>query len=348
MEGEKYMNSEPSGCYIIDDDYNIISVNKAGRRIYPQRQRGRKCYECLMGLNEPCGPCPVHAHVEGPHTYVDPIRHISEMVDKVDFELEGTGPCHALVFSTVESEEAFAATLPTSQRGLRDLALIKALTSDYYDVFSVRMSDQSTRLFRHNSQPVETAEDNSQIYSEVNERYISHYVLPEDREEMRENSRLENIIELLRKSESVTLHYRVLLNGELHYFYRKNVRIGNAEDFEHIVIGVACEDEIMLSLERNRELQAHISLMEYDTETTLLTKEAFFIRASHLLDEYTDRQFDLCILKLENLGLINHQYGTAAGDRLIRLIGHLLKAYESDTMCIAYMSNGVFVSISEA
>ena len=64
-----------------------------------------------MNLDEPCGPCPVVAGRKGPTSYVDPIRHITEVVDAVDIDIDG-GECHALIFSTVENEASFAATLP--------------------------------------------------------------------------------------------------------------------------------------------------------------------------------------------------------------------------------------------
>lgn len=81
------MNNESSGCYVIDAEYNIVNVNATAKRIYPQIVLGKKCYACLMGLDSPCGPCPVASGRKGPTTYTDPIRHISEIVDAVDIDV---------------------------------------------------------------------------------------------------------------------------------------------------------------------------------------------------------------------------------------------------------------------
>ena len=77
------MSEKSSGIYIIDENYNVTNVNKTIMELYPSLEVGKKCYQCLMNLDEPCPPCPVANHVQGPQTYLDPIRNIYETVDAV-------------------------------------------------------------------------------------------------------------------------------------------------------------------------------------------------------------------------------------------------------------------------
>jgi len=78
------MNTHSSGYYSIDKDYNILSYNDTAKQLYPNLQPGVKCYKALMGLDSPCPPCPVALGIQGPKTYLDPIRHIYETVDAVE------------------------------------------------------------------------------------------------------------------------------------------------------------------------------------------------------------------------------------------------------------------------
>ena len=62
------MSDTSSGAYVIDEDYAIVSFNDTIKGLYPQLEVGEKCHRCLMGLDEPCPPCPVANHVFGPRT----------------------------------------------------------------------------------------------------------------------------------------------------------------------------------------------------------------------------------------------------------------------------------------
>lgn len=62
------MSDTPSGAYVIDEDYTIVSFNDTITGLCPQLEVGEKCHRRLMGLDEPCPPCPVANHVFGPRT----------------------------------------------------------------------------------------------------------------------------------------------------------------------------------------------------------------------------------------------------------------------------------------
>ncbi|MGN0363746.1 MAG: hypothetical protein ACI4ET_13015 [Bilifractor sp.] len=122
------MSKKSSGTYIIDENYTVISVNQTLRELYPSVQPGKKCYQCLMHLDEPCPPCPVANHIQGPQTYLDPIRGIYETVDAVEVELPDGKLGHALVMSTVGESETISARLPRTRNELN-----KLLEQQYFD-----------------------------------------------------------------------------------------------------------------------------------------------------------------------------------------------------------------------
>lgn len=344
------MSSHSSGCYVIDSEYNIVNANDTALMLYPQLKIGKKCYACLMGLDAPCGPCPVANGVKGPCSYVDPIRNITEIVDAVDINIDSHGPCHMLIFSTIENEAEFAATLPTSAEDLKKLALIKGLTLDYYDVFSVKINDGSMLIYRLNCKPLDPNSIYNGVidYVEGMETYIQKYVFEEDQDMMRESCKLSYIKEALTESESMILHYRVMLDGELHYYYRNIVRIGDADAFDNIVIGVACEDEAVKSRERQLALQNTLRKVEVNATTGLLTQEAFFIHGDQLLKKYEDTSFDFCFLKIDNLDAISHQYGPIVRDQVVKGVGELLKSYMNEKTRTAYFGEGAFACLVES
>ena len=209
------MSDMSSGCYVIDSEFNIVNMNETASTIYPGLKVGEKCYKCLMGLDEPCGPCPVVNSKKGPKTYEDPIRGISEVVDAVDMPVEGHGLCHALIFSTVGIREELAAKLPVSSGELSDMALVRVLNE-----------------------------------------------------------------------------------------------------------------------------------IEFDTLTGLYSREAFILRSEKLLKEHPDMEYDFCISRVSNLHTINHQYGSAMGDKTLALIGRLLSMHGTDYNCIGYIGDGTFASFT--
>lgn len=145
------MSEISSGAYVIDDDYTIVSFNDTIAKIYPQLVKGEKCHKCLMGLDEPCPPCPVANRIYGPQTYMDPIRGIYETVDSVDIVLEDGRPGHVLVASTVGESEVISAKLPRTDGELQRL-----LEQKFYDTVTDGFSRQgfireTERLFEQES-----------------------------------------------------------------------------------------------------------------------------------------------------------------------------------------------------
>ena len=340
------MQNVSSGCYVIDDSYNIVLVNETCRAIYPQVEIGKKCHACLMGLDAPCPNCPVAAGRHGPNTYLDPIRNIAETVDALDVELEGHGPCHALVFSTVGEPAVVAASLPRSEEELQALSLIQALAIDFEDVFSVNLSTGTTRLFRHAGSAITPVSDlyGDMPYEETVRQYAARHVHPDDRQRMVAESSLAGIRALLSQGETGRLHYRVILHGKTHHYFRKLVRVGPADAFTYVVVGVGCEDEAVRSFQERQELEQNLLEVESDSLTGLYTREAFRLHAAELLAAHPGEPYDYCICKMENLSTINRQYGRATGNRLLGLIGRLLKEWETDNNCIGYWGGGVFAS----
>ena len=336
------MEAISSGCYVIDADYNVVSVNDTAHELYPHLAVGEKCYRCLMRQQSPCKLCPVYNGVKGPRTYTDPIRGIVESVDAVEVPLEGHGLCHSLVFSTVGKEELYAKTLPTTNDELRNLALIGALTVDYQHVISIDTATRRGTIYRKFGRQSVPQESPDFDYEEQLDQWIDAYVHKDDRESIRRQAQLENIERVLSGSEAMVIHYRAVTGGSLHYHYAKFVRVGPADAPQGIVIGIGGEDESVRIAQQKAQLERNLSLVETDLLTGLYTKEAFFVYGEQMRRDNPDRDFDFCFLRLDNIEQLNRQYGRPAIDALLVQIARLLEAYKNDFTCLMYLGSGVF------
>lgn len=338
------MEAISSGCYVIDADYNVVSVNQTAHELYPHLMVGEKCYRCLMGEDSPCKLCPVNNGVKGPRTYTDPIRGIVESVDAVEVPLEGYGLCHSLVFSTVGKEELFAQTLPTTSDELRNLALIGALTVDYRHVLAVDTSTRRGTFYRKFGRSIEGGSGSAAEfdYEELLDQWIPTYVHKDDRARVRKDAQLDSIERVLSHNEAVVIHYRVVADGELHYDFAKFVRIGTEGSVRGIAIGIGNEDEGVRIAQQKAQLERNLSFVETDLLTGLYTKEAFLIYGEQIRRDNPDRDFDFCFLKIDNLEQLNRQYGRPAVDGLLVQIARLLETYRNDFTCLMYLGSGVF------
>ena len=238
------MEKLSSGTYVIDSDYNIVSFNKTAEMLYPMLRKGEKCYKVLMDRDCPCEVCPVYHKIMGPRTYLDPIRHLYETVDAVEIPMEDGSTGHALVFSTVGQREQLAKELPTDVEGLRLLGVINALSKDISNLYEVNRQTREVTVFRSTAVAKGQVDEHLMAsgYDAAMDAYIAHNVHPDDQDEMRRVTAFESLCQALSTDDSVTYHYRVLRDGETHYYYMKCARNGSAQSFSSIIFAFANED----------------------------------------------------------------------------------------------------------
>lgn len=215
-------------------------------------------------------------------------------------------------------------------------------------MFTVNLPGDGMILYRLNSKPLkdDSVYKGDLLYKEQMDAYIDKYVVPEDKQMMQEQCSAGYIAQTLKSTESFVIHYRVMLGGKLRHFYRRIVRIGDADSFENIVVGVADEDEAVAANEKQISMENTLRLVELSSTTGLLTKEAFFIYADRVMANYPDTDFDITVLRIENYEALGHQFGVTAQNKVMQTIGEILQGYQSEKKCIAYMNNGTFASVT--
>ena len=240
------MNTHSSGYYSIDEEYTIIGFNDTAKEIYPNLQKGIKCYKALMGLDSPCPPCPVMNKIYGPRTYLDPIRKIYETVDAVELKLSDEKVGHAMVFSTVAEGERLASAIPTGEKALRLVGAINLLASDYVAVYGVSRQTGAVSVYRSQYQlegdekSIDRDTDDRMQYDILRETFIKKYVHPDEQAYMFEQTELSMVQERLSQTSGFKLHCRIKTT-QTHYYYLMIARDGEVERYEDFVIALVCE-----------------------------------------------------------------------------------------------------------
>lgn len=127
---------------------------------------------------------------------------------------------------------------------LQLLGVINVLCNDYTRIYSVRRSDHHVQIFRFADRAAGVRDFiyTDETYEPVVDTYIKQNVFIEDQSRLRRAMEFDNVCERLQKVPQFVVHYRVLRNGEIHYYYVKMARIGEADSFDTLVVAIANED----------------------------------------------------------------------------------------------------------
>lgn len=127
---------------------------------------------------------------------------------------------------------------------LQLLGVINVLCNDYTRIYSVRRSDHHVQIFRFADRAAGVRDFiyTDGTYEPVVDTYIKQNVFIEDQSRLQRAMEFENVCERLQKVPQFVVHYRVLRNSEIHYYYVKMARIGEADSFDTLVVAIANED----------------------------------------------------------------------------------------------------------
>ena len=236
------MKQSGSGTYVIDDDYTIVTYNDVAEKLYPQLEKGKKCYACLMKRDTPCFNCPVQNNIKGPNSYVDPLRNVIETVDAVDVPLEDGRQGHALVFSTVEAAENTSGI--SAANDLRLVGIINALSINYTMVFSVDIGSHYTQILRSEKDVLGIHEalklDNT--YENVLRTYVEKNVFEKDKKKVLENLKFTTCVSRLQSVDSFKIHFRAVIHNEIHHYYCKVVKASQNKTIHAFILAFSNED----------------------------------------------------------------------------------------------------------
>ncbi|MBQ0027698.1 MAG: EAL domain-containing protein [Lachnospiraceae bacterium] len=220
--------------------------------------------------------------------------------------------------------------------------IINVLSYGIGDLYTVDVNTKEVTVYRQagDARGISTGFKQHMSYEGLIETYISHNVYADDRNNMREFTVFKALCAALKKRKSITFHYRVMRENELHYYYLKCARVGEADSFDLIVFAFVLEDDDVFE----REMRKY---MEIDELTGLYNRQAFYRRAQKLLDDNPDDIFDIAISDVANFKLINSVYGEGIGDEVIKYLGKFFLENTENGICARY-GGDVFVGFAKS
>lgn len=183
---------------------------------------------------------------------------------------------------------------------LQLLGVINVLCNDYTSVYSVRRSDHHVQIFRFADRAAGVRDFlyTDGTYEPTVDTYIEQNVFIEDQSRLRRAMEFDNVCERLRKIPQFVVHYRVLRNGEIHYYYVKMARIGEADSFDTLVVAFANED---MDVHRN-EMNAFLKPGGTAGRRKLLIVEDNELNRE-ILTEILEDDFDILAAENGEIGL---------------------------------------------
>lgn len=205
----------------------------------------------------------------------------------------------------------------------RQYNIIEALSREFEDVFLLDFKKQISTTFKLRGSIVPEEQRQTQDYSQACEHFISHYVYDDDKEQVKEKLRLENVLQRLKENPSFMVPFRMSYDGNLHYFQFLFAKVMDmTDDEDRVIFGYQCIDEYA---------KMRIDLYT-DALTGLRNRRSFYHEIQQILDRRQQRIF--YSLNLHDFRRINLVYGPKKGDTLLIAIADALRdAFPDQVIC---------------
>ena len=187
-------------------------------------------------------------------------------------------------------------------------AIINALSREYQNVYFLNLEDGATRIIKTTdfvSEDLNEKENQRFFYPQIFKEYIVSIVHPDDQEEIEKTLCLEHLREVFRTKDEITGSFRILTNGNVHYYRYTYYKL---ENLNSVVVGLRNIDDIIAQhtaeeqQQREQELayqkQREEQLAIFDTLAHIF-KNVYLVdiknataRVLKLEDDYTDHRLD--------------------------------------------------------
>lgn len=164
-------------------------------------------------------------------------------------------------------EEAYAAAEKSNVMLLEEMAVSEALSREYHSLFKVDAKTGRMFLYRTDGIGMDPTDIDELMelgnYDEVLSKYIDSYVVPEDRERIRESGRLNVLLKQVPEVGLYKLGYRRIMNGVTSYYEMNTVKTLDKNGDITFILGMRDVDEEMRrQLKQTREMEMQRDIIE--------------------------------------------------------------------------------------
>lgn len=248
------------GLIIVDKEHKIISYNEFALQNYPGLREGASTEECFRQMEDFLPDLIEESLNQGIHIHWNAYRKLYELVDVMELKIPGKGMCYAISFSSMQDESSLQEKYHEREEKSQYMSMIKALTEEYNDVYSLNLKNGQIKVYRFGGYSVNAREKISAGYGyrEAMETYVNTNVYEEDRESFRKATRLENVLDMLEQNGSFTHRYRVFRDGRPQHFMARFMKLKDEEYTDSLIVGfgdVDYETKVLLEEQKRQEME---------------------------------------------------------------------------------------------
>lgn len=219
----------------------------------------------------------------------------------------------------------------SNRKMIEQLAIVEALSRDYTNIFAINAEQGTAKIVKLEGYVTEGLKEGSKEdhpYAPILERYIRDRVHPEDQQYLTQVLSLDKVREKLDADREYMGSYRILADGETHYFQYTYVKVGESSFGQNgfILAGFRNIDE-MISREQEQKavLAEALAQAQYanNAKTTFLNNMSHDIRTPmNAIIGFTS----LAVTHIDNKEQVQDYLGKimTSGNHLLSLINDVL------------------------
>ncbi len=212
----------------------------------------------------------------------------------------------------------------SDKRYLREqLDIVETLSRDYYNIFKINPQTGSVVILKldgYVTKGMEGAGEKVYPYDVLYKQYVKDRVYSEDQEWMYDAISLETVKNKLLTNSEYVSSYRVMDNGEVHYYQFTYILINANIKGSDMLAGFKNVDDVVASAKERQNLEI---LASTDIMTGILNRGS---GERKVIDAMANGKVGmLCILDVDKFKDINDLFGHNVGDKVIRGIADVLK-----------------------
>ena len=212
----------------------------------------------------------------------------------------------------------------SDKRYLREqLDIVETLSRDYYNIFKINPQTGEVVILKldgYVTKGMEGAGEKVYSYDVLYKQYVKDRVYSEDQEWMYDAISLDTVNRKLLDNSEYVSSYRVMDNGEVHYYQFTYILINANITNSAMLAGFKNVDDIVASAKERQNLEI---LASTDIMTGILNRGSGERKVIDAMAN--DKAGMLCILDVDRFKNTNDNYGHSVGDKVLRGIADVLR-----------------------
>ena len=203
------------------------------------------------------------------------------------------------------------------------LNIVNALSRDYYNIFKVDLASGTVVILKldgYVTKGMDKPSEKVYPYDVLYKQYVKDRVYAEDIPVMMEAMSLDTVRKKMEEADEYVSSYRVMDNGEIHYYQFTYLPINPLNKAGGILAGFKNVDDVVEGAREREELRV---LAETDLLTGLLNRGSGEQKMTTMLA--SGRKGMFCIMDVDHFKCINDTFGHDVGDKVLRGLADILK-----------------------